>query len=956
MITQSAEGRGRRASSSSRGRGRAEYGNRGRGQRQPVSNGGSRAQFGQLEPLGQPLQAVSNDSPPPGLPEPGRKLQGVVVALLDSYGFIRPPGGQSQIFFHGSEVQDADKPLDEQFDLRELLQLGDEVSFEIKHVAHKDKKINAININKLQSGTIVALQSASKGRYRGSIQSIPGESSWRSQDITPGRIAFTKPTISPEEANEQVALFKPADLRESSLKLRPGDKVEFSLAQQEPAAENLASDVVLVSRAASGAVDGRPQMGCVISVKEGFGFIRPATRPNERIYFRLGDVLGGSSQLVPLNAEVSFIMVPDPRGNQDRAANVQVLSDEAAGDQFNTLPGMRQGRVIKPPVAPARDKKMDGVLVYNEGQASFNCSFGAFQLSESSSVEEDNEVSFEGRVNVATGARSAISVQLCSKATQQSSKRELGQIITMKTQFGFIKCCERPGELFFHNSALQDGPEGFAVGQDVEFSVTREPKGERPNAVEVVRAPQGSAVFDAISEEQVTGRVVDRMVPPRGYNSAATSGLVAFEAEGAQQQLPFGLADLQDRSLNPGAGDKVTFCVATHIATARAAVKAGAPNTKYAGRRAVQVAPVPQEGMVISIEGSSGVVEFTQDQLYVIELRNDKERIPFDPREVQDVQDLKPSDIVQFVILTPDARTKEKHAVQLKRIKEGDGVVPEEPLRKNPNAMKFSGAGGAAEGSAKAKANQAVRIARGPDGTRGFTAALQPGGRAKLLPPPTPIPPQTSAAPCLEGTAPLHMNHLPHSDASFPGAAPGGAHQASAQGKGRGQGQGRGQKSRAGRARGQGGASSPAPNPPMQTPQILQPPPRKQAASPIPEEDPSASATAATSRKQKPSPANRGLHRQAGTSQAVLAQHDSEMPQLPLAQPPEGSVLSAADGQGSSGKAAQQTNGGKRESPGLDGAAPERTSSGRVLNPFASTFVPHTNTSMLSSSSAPGSP
>jgi len=61
----------------------------------------------------------------------------------------------------------------------------------------------------------------------------------------------------------------------------------------------------------------------------------------------------------------------------------------------------------------------------------------------------------------------------------------------------------------------------------------------------IVRAPQGLAVFDAISEEQVTGRVVDRMVPPRGYNSAATSGLVSFEAEGAQQQLPFGLADLQ---------------------------------------------------------------------------------------------------------------------------------------------------------------------------------------------------------------------------------------------------------------------------------------------------------------------------------------------------------------------------------------------------------------------------
>lgn len=43
-------------------------------------------------------------------------------------------------------------------------------------------------------------------------------------------------------------------------------------------------------------------------------------------------------------------------------------------------------------------------------------------------MEEDDEVSFEGRVNVATGARKATSVQLGGKATEQSSKRELGQV------------------------------------------------------------------------------------------------------------------------------------------------------------------------------------------------------------------------------------------------------------------------------------------------------------------------------------------------------------------------------------------------------------------------------------------------------------------------------------------------------------------------------------------------
>ena len=33
-----------------------------------------------------------------------------------------------------------------------------------------------------------------------------------------------------------------------------------------------------------------------------------------------------------------------------------------------------------------------------------------------------------------------------------------------------------------------------------------------------------------------------------------------------------------------------------------------------------------------------------------------------------------------------------------------------------------------------------MRIARGPDGTKGFTAELQPGNRAAMLPPPPPEP------------------------------------------------------------------------------------------------------------------------------------------------------------------------------------------------------------------------
>ncbi len=52
--------------------------------------------------------------------------------------------------------------------------------------------------------------------------------------------------------------------------------------------------------------------------------------------------------------------------------------------------------------------------------------------------------------------------------------------------------------------------------------------------------------------------------------------------------MPLGL--VQDNSLNPGTGDKVTFHVATHLATAKAAEKAGGANSKYAGTSSL-VAP-----------------------------------------------------------------------------------------------------------------------------------------------------------------------------------------------------------------------------------------------------------------------------------------------------------------------------------------------------------------------------
>jgi len=50
------------------------------------------------------------------------------------------------------------------------------------------------------------------------------------------------------------------------------------------------------------------------------------------------------------------------------------------------------------------------------------------QVSGDAALEEDDEVSFEAGVNLATGARKATTVQLLTKANGQSVKRDLGQV------------------------------------------------------------------------------------------------------------------------------------------------------------------------------------------------------------------------------------------------------------------------------------------------------------------------------------------------------------------------------------------------------------------------------------------------------------------------------------------------------------------------------------------------
>lgn len=170
------------------------------------------------------------------------------------------------------------------------------------------------------------------------------------------------------------------------------------------------------------------------------------------------------------------------------------------------------------------------------------------QVKEGTELKLEDEVSFCAGLNAATGAYKALSVSLEMTANERENKQELGQVCisstlccacvckpqdalsdavntlldmleqdmclctaariffaashaltsvhgkpdfcccvqikSMKKEFGFINCCERVADMFFHHSALSGAPEAFAVGADVSFKVAKEPKGDRLNAVE----------------------------------------------------------------------------------------------------------------------------------------------------------------------------------------------------------------------------------------------------------------------------------------------------------------------------------------------------------------------------------------------------------------------------------------------------------------------------------------
>lgn len=120
---------------------------------------------------------------------------------------------------------------------------------------------------------------------------------------------------------------------------------------------------------------------------------------------------------------------------------------------------------------------------------------------------------------------------------------ELGRVSMLKKNFGFIRCCDRVTDMFFHMNAVADGAVEPTLGADVKFVPVLQPSTGKVFATEVEVVEPGTAVFEIVGEETLEGSV--RIVPGEARGTMpGPKGVIMASVGGLTETLPFSADDV----------------------------------------------------------------------------------------------------------------------------------------------------------------------------------------------------------------------------------------------------------------------------------------------------------------------------------------------------------------------------------------------------------------------------
>jgi len=341
----------------------------------------------------------------------------------------------------------------------------------------------------------------------------------------------------------------------------------------------------------------------------------------------------------------------------------------------------------------------------------------------------------------ADGDDAAAATAAAAALVDVEAKREMGLVAVLKDTYGFIKCCERDHDVFFHYSALECERDEVALNSDVEFTVVHDGRAAKPIAVKIRPAEKGSAVFEDVEEEVLRGHCVEKLPNVKSYGNDSRrddKGMLEYGDDEPRATIPFARADLADARVQPKLGDLVTFRIVTQ--------------RRNGEKRATHIENVSFTGTVVTMKAAFGFLEYHD--------ANEVHRVYFHASEVLDKADLKPRDECRFFVMYKSTGSKELNARRVVRTKEAPAStvkeVAESGEEERPERLrKFAKT---AQGSAGEGAIQAVpqgTIKPGPEpGSKGF--AFGRGVPLKMPPLPKAPPPSglsSTAEPFVPGGA-----------------------------------------------------------------------------------------------------------------------------------------------------------------------------------------------------------
>jgi len=610
----------------------------------------------------------------------GKKVQGIISSLKETFGFIERSDMVAEIFFHYSEfngeISDA--------------MIGDDVEFKLFERQGKDI---AIKVNKLAAGTVV-FEDITSERLRGHVIKAVNIRSGNSID---GHLTGMIEYQGPSDTHE--VLFGDRDT-EDEICLQKGDVVEFNISTDRRDKLQRAVNIRLVSVSMK---NGQiRETGAISSLKEGFGFIKCADR-DLSIFFHFSEVVE-QSHIIGLGDEVEFSVEEDQISRRQHATRIRFLPKGSVC--FEVVSKQRLQGIIERE-APSRTVKSPSKV---NKDMEFGCIVAVINGSECEVLYRSRDCSLRETAQykdlveftlVTRKSNNAYFAREVSVIAKNEVEVQYGYVCALKENFGFIELEDHSREVFFHYSELDGDPNDLELGDEVEFIETR--KCDKPSAEKVVKlvpsAPDDE-LLPAVYEGSVIRpmRVIDPeqdkyegLVQVNGSKSESSSNGGSGDEKRdspVQGEYNFGITSLIDKKEHLHAGDKVLFqlCIDRLTGQMRACN--------------IQCNRTFIRGRVESIKGAFGFISYEA---------GGGKSLFFHMTEVNDDNGttLQPGDEVKFVIVKSHKNAKQS-AVKVQRV---TNERPEHLSRRRSQRL---------ISESSASKFTVVRQPSGPDGSGGF--------------------------------------------------------------------------------------------------------------------------------------------------------------------------------------------------------------------------------------------